>query len=105
MAILCNTQAKELMNTDLTLAAPDWPLAKARVVLKEKRIGGLPVADKDGKLLGIITPDDINDAYLLARRAEVREFMTRELITAAPGESFGKCSGSSAPTTRAGSLW
>ena len=89
LAILCNTQAKELMNTDLTLAAPDWPLAKARVVLKEKRIGGLPVADKDGKLLGIITPDDINDAYLLGKgEAEVREFMTRELITAAPGESF-----------------
>ncbi len=89
LAILCNTKARELMKRGLTVAAPDWPLPRVRAVLKEKVIGGLPVADETGKILGIVTPDDINEALLSGKgQARVAEFMTEDLVTVSPDASF-----------------
>jgi CBS domain-containing protein len=89
LGILSNTKASQLMNRELIVASPDWPLARVRSVIKEKRIGGLPVVDSGGKILGLITPDDINEALLSGKgEAQASEFMARQLITVSPDESF-----------------
>lgn len=89
LGILSKTSARELMNKELIVASPHWPLERVRSVLGEKLIGGLPVVDGEGKLLGLITPDDINEALLAGKgQAEAREIMTRRLFTVTPDESF-----------------
>lgn len=89
LGILCNTKASQLMNKELTVASPHWPLSQVRSVIKEKMIGGLPVVDESGKILGLITPDDINEALLAGKGLAVaEEFMTQRLITVSPDESF-----------------
>ncbi|MDY6805723.1 MAG: CBS domain-containing protein [Cyanobacteriota bacterium] len=49
----------DLMSKELILATPEMPLKEAIQVLAERRISGLPVVDKAGKLVGIISETDL----------------------------------------------
>lgn len=61
---------------------PSLSLGKARAVMREHRISGLPVV-QDGRVVGIITNRDLR----FERNAErtVREVMSTHLVTAPPG--------------------
>ena len=48
---------KEIMATDLAIATPDTPLSEAAQLMAERKIGCLPVVEKD-KLVGILTEGD-----------------------------------------------
>ena len=48
---------KELMSTELYTTTPDTPLAAAAQLMAERKIGCLPVVEKD-KLVGILTEGD-----------------------------------------------
>ncbi len=89
------------MTTKVVTVAPETPMMEARSLMKEKGIRRLPVVDKRGRLVGIITQGDIQEAspsdatslsiwelnYLLAR-TPVSEVMTNrdELLTISPDE-------------------
>lgn len=49
----------DVMSKELILATPEMPLKEAIKVLAERRISGLPVVDKAGKLVGIISETDL----------------------------------------------
>ena len=49
----------DAMSSDVILAAPEMPLKEAIQILAERRISGLPVVDKAGKLVGIISETDL----------------------------------------------
>lgn len=49
---------------NLITIAPDAFIEQAAKVMREGKVSGLPVVDDHGKLLGIITQSDINDAFL-----------------------------------------
>jgi acetoin utilization protein AcuB len=88
------------MTKDVVTVPPDMPIMEARDVMKQHMVRRLPVL-QDGKLVGIVTQGDIQEAgpsgatslsiwelnYLLAR-ITVEEIMTplEELVTVSPDE-------------------
>ncbi|PYC78078.1 IMP dehydrogenase [Streptomyces tateyamensis] len=74
------------MVTDPITVGPDATLAEADALCAKFRISGVPVADPDGKLLGIVTNRDM--AFEANRSILVREIMTpMPLITGKVGIS------------------
>jgi IMP dehydrogenase len=65
---------------------PDQTLADALELMKKHRISGIPVTEKDGRLVGILTNRDVRFAE--NPRQPVAELMTRDnLATVGPGVS------------------
>ncbi|GAB4331504.1 MAG: IMP dehydrogenase [Flammeovirgaceae bacterium] len=68
---------------------PDMTLAEANRLMREYKIGGIPVVDKQGYLIGILTNRDLRFQKNLS--IPVREVMTKEnLITAQEGISLAQ---------------
>lgn len=63
-----------LMITSVVIAHPDDPVEEAAKVLRERKIGAMPVMD-DGRLVGIVTGIDMLDA--LVRMSGVYEAAAR----------------------------
>ncbi len=64
----------------------------AKAIMRENKIGGIPVVDKDRRLLGIITNRDLR--FLKDMNQPVKEIMTREnLITAELGVGLEEAEG------------
>jgi acetoin utilization protein AcuB len=89
------------MTTDLITVTPDTPLVKARDLLREKNIKQLPVVDKKGSLVGILTDRDIKQAWAspattlsiyeltyVLQKLTVESVMIKELITIDPGATI-----------------
>lgn len=49
----------DVMSRDPIVANPETPLKEAIQILAEKRISGLPVVDNKGKLVGVISENDL----------------------------------------------
>jgi acetoin utilization protein AcuB len=87
---------KERMSRHPILCAPDLSVPEALNMMKQERIRRLPVVDKHGKLVGIVSDKDLLHAspspatslsvwevtYLMSR-LKVEEVMTRKVITVA----------------------
>ena len=85
---------KERMSRRPVLAAPDLSISEALNLMKRERIRRLPVIDKQGKLIGIVSDKDLLHAspspatslsvweitYLLGK-IKVEDVMTRQVIT------------------------
>ncbi|MCS6917528.1 MAG: IMP dehydrogenase [Chitinophagales bacterium] len=68
---------------------PDQTLGEALQIMKENKIGGIPIVDDSGRLLGILTNRDLRFEKNLRR--PVSEVMTRNhLITAPEGTDLRK---------------
>lgn len=89
------------MTTDVVTVAPETPILEAQDIMKKHNVRRLPVVTKRGKLIGIITKSDIQEAgpsdattlsiwelnYLLARTT-VEQIMIKaeDLITVGPND-------------------
>jgi IMP dehydrogenase len=74
------------MIVDPITMSPDQSLAEALELMARHRISGIPVTEKDGRLVGIITNRDVRFAG--NPRQPVAELMTRDdLVTVGPGVS------------------
>ena len=62
--------------------APDATLGDAQALMAQHRISGIPVADRDGKLCGILTNRDVRFAE--NPKQPVRELMTTENLATVP---------------------
>ncbi len=51
--------AEEIMKRDVITLGPEAPLSEARVIMREKRISGIPIVNKEGKLLGLVSTERI----------------------------------------------
>lgn len=85
---------KERMSTQPILCAPDLPVSDALDQMKKQRIRRMPVVDKNGKLIGIVSDKDLLRAspspatslsvweitYLLSK-LKVSDVMTKKVIT------------------------
>lgn len=88
------------MSKNLVTVSPDTPIMEARDLMRKNNIRRLPVI-KDGKLVGIVTFGDIQEAspsdatslsiwelnYLLAKTT-VAEIMTKKVITISPDDTI-----------------
>ncbi len=59
------TAVREVMQTRITFTSPDEPLHAAQQKMLTGRTRALPVLNAEGELLGLLTIDDINEAYRL----------------------------------------
>ena len=57
--LLSEIKVKDLMTTTLYTVSPGDTVENAAVIMMDKRIGGLPVVDENGILVGMITESDI----------------------------------------------
>ncbi|RLD14461.1 MAG: hypothetical protein DRI22_03215 [Caldiserica bacterium] len=90
---VCDLYSKEeivrcsaIMNRDVTTILPDATLEDAISLIVKRNITGLPVVDKSGNLLGIITEKDIIDYKRIGniKVAKVRDVMTQNVLTFSP---------------------
>ncbi|MBM4273140.1 MAG: CBS domain-containing protein [Deltaproteobacteria bacterium] len=51
--------ARDIMTTEVITAAPESSVTEAAELLESHRISGLPVVDKEGRLVGVITQSDL----------------------------------------------
>lgn len=91
---------KTWMTTDVITVHEDTPMMRASIIMKEKNIRALPVVDKKGKLVGIVTDRDLRSAspskirglnihemsYLLSR-VKIKDIMTGDLVFVRPDET------------------
>lgn len=64
--VLAKTEVKEAMTKDVITVSPDDPIERAALILRDMRFGGLPVVEKNGDLVGIITAVDVFDVFVEA---------------------------------------
>jgi len=88
------------MSVDVITVDEDTSMMKASIIMKENKIRCLPVVDKGGKVVGIVTDRDLRDAspskattldvyelnYLLSSM-KVRDIMTKEIVYVRPDET------------------
>jgi acetoin utilization protein AcuB len=61
--LLSKVKVREIMTTDVVTTTPETPIEDAAHVMADKKIGGLPVADGDNHVIGVITETDIFKAF------------------------------------------
>jgi CBS domain-containing protein len=89
--------AKEIMQTPVIAATPRASLRDLAARLVTNEFSGMPVADPDGRVIGVITEADIIRALLDGKRLEnltASEVMTGPALTVdakAPLEEVMKC--------------
>ncbi|MBS1584068.1 MAG: IMP dehydrogenase [Bacteroidetes bacterium] len=75
--------------TDPLTLEPDASVGDALKLMRENKIGGIPIIDKDRKLIGILTNRDMR--FEKNTRKKVSEIMTKDkLVTAPAGTSMAK---------------
>jgi len=80
---------REAMNTEVRTVHPDVTVREALDMLVEMGIGGLPVVDDAGKLLGIVTFGDLVQVPIEHRsKVRVGLIMARDVLVAHPDESL-----------------
>jgi len=62
--LLSKLTVKDAMTKNPVTIKPEATLEEAALILRERKVGSLPVVDEKGKLVGIITESDIFDAFL-----------------------------------------
>jgi CBS-domain-containing membrane protein len=60
-------QVKDIMTTNVISIGADEPIVKAASLMLQNRISGLPVVDKEGELVGMVTEGDFPGAANWAR--------------------------------------
>jgi acetoin utilization protein AcuB len=90
---------KSWMTTDLVTVEEDTPMMKASIIMKEKNFRSLPILNKKGKLVGIVSDRDLRDAspskstsldvhelnYLIST-IKIKDLMTRNVVVVRPDE-------------------
>ncbi|HHY38076.1 MAG TPA: CBS domain-containing protein [Clostridia bacterium] len=61
--LLSRLKVSEVMKRDVITVGPDEPIEDAALLMRQHRIGGLPVV-RDGEVVGMITETDIFDAFV-----------------------------------------
>jgi CBS domain-containing protein len=108
-------QVKDVMTRNVISVGPDESIMKAARLMLQNRISGLPVIDRDGELIGIVTEGDflrrgelgtqrrrpkwlefivgpgrLADEYVHTAGRKVDEIMTTDPVTAAEDDSLEK---------------
>ena len=63
--LLARLKVKEIMTKDPITITPEMTIGEAAMVMHDNKIGGIPVVDKFGKLVGILTESDIFEMIVL----------------------------------------
>ncbi len=87
-------KAEEIMAKDPACCAPDDSICDAAKLMAENDCGQIPVIDKDGKLVGVITDRDIACRCVAQGKSSdtpVAHAMSKSVVTVAPDASLDEC--------------
>jgi len=85
--IFQDLKVSEIMTSQVVSLMPDRKISRAKEIMKIQGISGIPVVDKDKKLLGIISIQDIINAIEYDKVDEpLKNMMSSPVITAHPNE-------------------
>jgi len=73
-------QVAELMRTKLVTVAADATVADAIAILADARVSALPVLDRTGRAVGVLTSRDLLEAEGKCRNALAREHLFEETL-------------------------
>jgi CBS domain-containing protein len=65
------TKVSEAMTTDIICCSPTADIDEISAIMKNRRIRHLPVRDKDGELLGLISIGDVNAIHASNQQAHL----------------------------------
>ena len=82
-------RAENVIIEDPYTIGPDDTIEGARQSMARHEVGGLLVVDKERKLLGVITPRDLQ-FHERDPKTNLRQVMSKKLVTAKPGVSMEK---------------
>jgi CBS domain-containing protein len=71
--------AKNIMTRDVITVSPSMTVRQVAMLLTKNNISGVPVRDKNGKVVGIVSHSDI----VGKRGKKVKEIMTKKIISVA----------------------
>lgn len=71
--------ARDIMTTNVITVGEDLKILEVCKVLTEKRVSGVPVMNKEGKLVGVVTERDLLLHNPLI--TSVKDIMTKEVVT------------------------
>lgn len=81
-ATILSLPVTKIMSKNPTTVTPDTPLLRAQSLMNVKDIGRLPVVDKEGKLLGVVSKGDvfrsvIGQELISAENQDYNDFLSR----------------------------
>lgn len=84
---------EDCMTPKVVTVSPDIQVAEAIRILLQHNITAAPVVDNEGKLIGILSESDclegiLNGSYFSQDAGLVRDYMTSQVVTAAPHEDI-----------------
>ncbi len=85
-----NDEIREIMERDVVVVNEDDSIEDAVELMFEKRVGGCPIVNRDGILVGIVTERDLVEYLSRSREVDgyVSDYMTRGVVTVNPNESI-----------------
>jgi CBS domain-containing protein len=84
-----NEPIRSIMNQDVVSIHTSGKISQALELMKDHKIGGLPVVDDGKRVWGILTEHDLIALFKdRISGVKVRELMTRRVVTATPGMSI-----------------
>lgn len=88
-----NDSVKEIMTRDVISISPKYSIKESVNVMTENGIGSLPIVDKEGKVVGIVTERDFALALAGSLSNEtVGDIMVKDVITTTLGTPIESCS-------------
>ncbi|WP_291426353.1 CBS domain-containing protein [Deinococcus sp.] len=84
-------RVRDAMRQPVHTVTPDSPLEQAIQTMLERRIGGMPVVDDSGQLVGMLTLTDVLRAEQHAPRLQwgsAEQHMTAQVVTAQPQDDL-----------------
>ena len=85
--LLDKVKVKQIMTRRPYTVSSTAPIEEAALILREKKIGCLPVVD-DGKLVGILTETDIIDSFIEAMGVNGPGYRLELVLQNRPGKLF-----------------
>ena len=85
-------KAKDVMTTDVVTIDPDTTLEKAIGMLVNNKISGMPVCDKNGKVVGMISEKDLLNFIFSGNlnNTKIKEAMSTHIISFPPDADLDK---------------
>ncbi len=79
-----NEPVKSIMSRDLTAASNEMSIIEAAKLMLSRGIGGVPVLDRDQKIVGLVSEHDFIQYIPPVTGAQVSYYMSRHVATADP---------------------
>ena len=89
-----NAYVKDIMTTGVVTVRPDTPHQTVAAMLRQHRVSGFPVADDDGKVVGVVTETDLvalvagryHRGHRAAEQATAGDLMSHPAVTVGPDD-------------------